>query len=247
MTATKKKKTARKVKTSKRTGRVTRNTVTRADVEGVERVVKERDGLIDEIKAETDAGFFSGVGMVAGALTAGAVGAVKTTLDIVLDGIAAAGMAVWAFMGRVFDSAFAFVGAVLSWVSSAIAAATGKAREALLSVRERISSMNIDMVAASGNLIKFMVAAAALGIGVTAGVAVGTVTAGVAVGGLINVGVATVSALWWGKVVGLIMAAISAGVVADVVYTLGSAGINDAMLAAAYDEAQARKATVATA
>lgn len=257
MTATKKR--AKKVKTSTRTGKVTRNKVTLADVmetldkkaasaqHKADQIAYERDLLVREIEME-NLGFFGHVGYAAGAVTSGVIGAVRVTLDAILDTLAAVGKAVWTFMGRVFDSALAFCGAVLRWVGSAILVASGKTREALLGVRERISSMNIDWVAVNSNLIKFMVAAAALGVGVTAGLMVGTATAGLAATGLIEIaGVGFASAAWYGKIVGLIMAALSAGVVADVVYTLGMAGVEQKVIASALNEAKAKRAAAATA
>lgn len=252
MAATKKR--AKKVKTSTRTGKVTRNKVTLDDVvetldrkvnaaqSKADRIAYERDLLVYEIERE-NLGFFGHVGYAAGAVTSGVIGAVRVTLDTILDSLAVVGKAVWTFLGKVFDSAFAFCGAVLRWVGDAILSASGKTREALVSVRERISSMNIDWVAVNSNLVKFMVAAAALGVGVTAGIMVGTVTAGLAATGLVEIaGVGLASAAWYGKVVGLIFAALSAGVVADVIYTLGMAGVEQRVLAAALNDAKAKNA-----
>lgn len=253
MTATKKR-AVKKVKTSKRTGKVTRNKVTLDDVvetldrkanaaqSKADRIAYERDILVHEIEME-NLGFFGHVGYAAGAVTSGVIGAVRVTLDTILDSLAVVGKAVWTFLGKVFDSAFAFCGAVLRWVGDAILSASGKTREALVSVRERISSMNVDWVAVNSNLVKFMVAAAALGVGVTAGIMVGTVTAGLAATGLVEIaGVGFASAAWYGKVVGLIFAALSAGVVADVIYTLGMAGVEQRVLAAALNDAKAKNA-----
>jgi len=242
MTATKKR--AKKVKTSKRTGRVTRNKVTKADVEAevmpVGKINADLQTMLDEARSEVEAVGVGPFGYVASALSTGTTAlteGVKVALSTILDALEATGRAVWTFLGKVFDSALAFVVNVCTWIDDVLRGAFGKTRQALLAVRERISSMNIDEVLPG--VVKFMVAAAAVGVGVTAGVAVAVVTGGIAASGLVNLaGVGLVNAAWYGKVVGVIAGALSAGVVTDVVYTMQMAGIEGRVLAHALNDAR---------
>ena len=158
--------------------------------------------------------------------TIGAIvgGTVATTLDAILDGLAAVGTAIWTFMGKIYDTAFAFVSAVYSWLGNAISATVGKTREALVYVKELVSSKDMDWLNFNRGVLDVLCSVAAFGIAVTAGVAVGGTIGATA----LSLG----ASLTVAKVAGVLMAASTAMVVSPMVHALALAGVDDTILAA---------------
>ena len=159
--------------------------------------------------------------------TIGAIvgGAVTTTLDAILDGLAAVGTAIWTFMGKIYDTAFGFVSAVYAWLGNAISATVGKTREALQYVQELVSSRDMDWLKLNRGVLDVLCSVAAFGIAVTTGVAVGATVGAMA----LTIGASITVA----QVAGVLTAASAAMVVGPMVHSLALAGVDDTLLASA--------------
>ena len=151
------------------------------------------------------------------------------SLDSLLDSLLAVGRAVYEFMGKVFHSIYEWCAGVLNWIGVQLRNAGGKAREALVYVRNLVSTKNVDWVAANTMAIKVLCGAAAVGVALTGGLVVGTTMAGIAASA--GAGVTTA------KVVGIISSGITAGVLAETCYTLFTAGVSKEEIAKARAEA----------
>lgn len=157
--------------------------------------------------------------------------AVGQSLDVLLDSLVAVGRAVWEFLGKVYTTVFEWCSAVLSWIGDQIKAAVGKAKEAFAYVRKLVSSKNVDWIAVNTTAIKVLCAAAAVAVGMTGGIIVGSTLAGVAAGAGASAGMT--------KLVGILTAAVSGSVLAEACYTLSQAGVRTELIAKARAQALA--------
>jgi hypothetical protein len=157
------------------------------------------------------------------ALVGGVATTATTTLKSITDGLAHVAGQVWVFLGNVYETVLGYASAVVQWLGEQITYATGKCREAFEYVSELVGSMSIDWIAVNGAVINLLCAAAAFGVAVTVGTAVGVVVGGTAVS---IVGAGTVA-----KVTALLFAAVTANCVAPVAYTLFKSGVSREVIA----------------
>ena len=218
-----------RVKVSTKVGSVRRRAkpVTKADVEAI---VAEAVYMNDPFVK-----MYNGTAAIVG----GAYDGVSTTLQSILDGLAYVAGQVWMFLGRVYETALAYATAVVNWLGEQITYVSGKAREAFEYVSNLVGSMSVDWIAVNGAVINLLCAAAAFGVAVTTGAAVGVGMATLATG-LVGAGTAA-------KVTGILFAAITANCVAPVAYTLFQAGISREQIAEGLKAAEAQKAVTVNA
>lgn len=197
-----------RVKVTKVSGSATRRAkpVTKADVEAI---VAEAVYMNDP---------FVRVYNGTAALVSGAYNGVTTSFKNIMDGLAHVAGQVWVFLGNVYETVLGYASAVVKWLGEQLTYATGKCREAFEYVSELVGSMSIDWIAVNGAVINLLVAAAAFGVAVTTGAAVGVGMATLATG---LVGAGTVA-----KVTGILFAAVTANCVAPVAYTLFKSGVS---------------------
>lgn len=201
-TATKKKSSGSKAKAQEKP-------LTRAQIEAI-----VEQGVRDHSLAAALGNVFTATGA--------AIERVANTAFAALENIATG---VWNFLGKIYTSAVDAVKAVLAWVSDMAKTAVGQTQKALVALRELIGSMNIDWVKVHGRAVQIVATAAAIGLGITAGVVTGGVMAGLAV----SIGAPVVVS----QITGVLFAAITAGCVYEVAYMLNMAGIQQAQIAAA--------------
>lgn len=181
---------------------------------------KSKTGKVNRTKPKADHGLLAGVGLMVG-----------QSLDSLLDSLVAVGTAVWEFLGKVYTTVMEWCSAVLSWIGNQIKAAVGKAKEAFAYVRKLVSSKNVDWIAVNTTAIKVLCAAAAVAVGVTGGIIVGGTLAGVAASAGASASVS--------KIVGILSAALTSGVLAEACFTLSQAGVREELIAKARAKALA--------
>lgn len=214
--------TAKRVKVSKVSGSVRRRAkpITKADVQ---QIVDEAVYMNDPLVRMYNGG-------------AALVSSAGAGLQNILDGLAHVAGQVWVFLGNVYATVVEYTTAVLNWIGEQISYAIGATRKALEYVYEFVGSMTVDWVAVNGHVVNLMAAAAAFGVAVTTGAAVGVGMAGIAT--------AVVGAGTAAKVTGILFAAITANCVAPVAYTLFQAGISRELIAESLTEAEKKSVTV---
>ena len=164
------------------------------------------------------------------AVVSGAYAATTTTLQNVVDGLRDVAGKIWVFLGNVYETVLGYASAVVKWLGEQITYATGKCREAFEYVSELVGSMSVDWIAVNGAVINLLCAAAAFGVAVTVGTAVGVVVGGTAVA---IVGAGTVA-----QVTALLFAAVTANCVAPVAYTLFKSGVSREVIAEGLQDAE---------
>lgn len=216
----------RRVKVSTKVGSVRRRAkpVTKADVEAI---VAEAVYMNDPFVR-----VYNGTAAIVG----GVYDATATTLQAVYDGLRDVAGRVWVFLGNVYNTVLEYTTAILNWVADQILYAYGKAKEAMQYVYEFVGSMTVDWIAVNGHIVNLMAAAAAFGVAVTTGAAVGVGMAGLAT--------AVVGAGTAAKVTGILFAAVTANCVAPVAYTLFQAGVSREQIAESLTEAEKKAVTV---
>lgn len=214
-----------RVKVSKKVGTVRSNRAKPVTKAEVEKIVSEAIYM-----ANPAVQIYNGTAAIVSGVYSGAA----TTLKSICDTLADAAQRVWVFLGHVYDTVVSYTKAVLTWVADQIAYAFGAAKKALQSVYDYVSSMSVDWVAVNGHVVNLMCAAAAFGVAVTAGTAVG-VTTGAIAATVVGTGTAA-------KVTALLMAAITANAVGPVAYTLFQSGVSREQIALGLAEAEAQQA-----
>lgn len=168
------------------------------------------------------------------ALVGGAYDGVTTTLKSITDSLAHIAGQVWVFLGNVYETVLGYASAIVKWLGEQITYATGKCRAAFEYVSELVGSMSIDWISVNGAVINLLCAAAAFGVAVTTGTAVGVGMATLATG---LVGAGTVA-----KVTGIMFAAITANCTAPVAYTLFKSGVSRELIAEGLQAAEKQQA-----
>jgi hypothetical protein len=150
--------------------------------------------------------------------------------SVVFEGLQNIANSVWSFCGKVYTTCRDALTAMYHWLGAQMHAAAGQSKTAYEQLRELVGSMSME--SASTAVVSLMATAAALGIAIVTGGAVGVAMTGVAT----NLGASAAVA----QVTSVVFASISAVCVAEVTYALSIAGLSDQLLAAAMIEAEAK-------
>jgi hypothetical protein len=223
-------KTKTRVKTSTVSGTATRRRSKPLNKAQIEQIVAEAVYMNDPFVRA-----YNGTA----ALVGGAATATTITLKSIMDGLAHVAGQIWMFLGNVYETVLGYATAVVKWLGNQITYAVGKTREAFEYVSELVGSMSIDWIAVNGAVINLLCAAAAFGVAVTTGTAVGV---GMATLAATMVGVGTVA-----KVTGILFAAITANCVAPVAYTLFKSGVSREVIAEGLQAAEKQQAVTVNA
>ena len=151
-------------------------------------------------------------------------------ISVVFEGLQNIANSVWSFCGKLYTTVRDALVAMYNYLGEMAQVASGQAKKAYGQLRELVGSMSMET--ASDTVVKLMATAAAVGLAIVVGTAVGGAMAGIATGLGASAAVAEVTSVMF--------AAITACCVGEVTFALAVAGLSDQLLAASLIEAEAK-------